>query len=75
MCRGEHVHRGLDASGSKKTEQALTYTRNNHSNDNNNIIRSAEAHTYNIYCKTAQHEANAKIDSSDYNYYYLVYMT
>ena len=36
--------------------------RDNHSNDNNKIIRSAEAHTYNIIilylCKTAQHEAH-----------------
>ena len=56
----------------KNYEQAHTHTRDNHSNDNNKIIRSAEAHTYNNYilylCKTAQHEAHAKIDSSDYNY-------
>ena len=43
----EHVHRGLDARGGKKIyEQAHTHTRDNHSNDNNEIIRSAEAHIY-----------------------------
>ena len=29
----------------KNYEQAHTHTRDNHSNDNNKIIRSAEAHT------------------------------
>ena len=59
---GEHVRRRLDARGGKKTTIRHTHThmRDNHSNDNNKIIQSAEAHTFNIYCtyicKTAQHE-------------------
>ena len=39
---------GLDARGGKKTTNRHTHTWDNHSNDNNKIIRSAETHTYNI---------------------------
>ena len=52
---GEHVRRGLDARGGKKLRTGThTYMRDNHSIDNNKIIRSAEAHTFNIYCTYAK---------------------
>ena len=47
-CRGEHVRRDLDARDGKNYEQAHTHTWDKHSNDNNEIFQSAEAHTYNI---------------------------
>ena len=53
----------------KNYEQVHTHTWDNHSNDNNKIIRSAEAHKYNIIilylCKTSQHEAHALIWSNN----------
>ena len=37
------IFRGLDARGGKNYEQAHTYTRDNHSNDNNNYYKLFEA--------------------------------
>ena len=47
------IFRGLDARGYRKL-RTDTHTQDNHSNDNNEIIRSGEAHTYNIYCTYAK---------------------